>query len=65
MPIYARAVCAVGFVLALGACAQQEEPAPIAITPTVDKLGNATCPVGTTLATDAETGVQVCTDVES
>lgn len=53
---------AVAFVGVLGACAQQEEPAPITFPPTVDKMGNATCPAGTVLAIDEATGAEVCAE---
>ena len=50
------AMCVAGF---LGACAQQEEPAPVYVQPTFDKVGNASCPAGYSLAT-TESGSTVC-----
>ena len=51
---------ALGLVAAtLVACAQQEEIVPVTFAPTYDKLGNASCPAGYTLATTTE-GTTVC-----
>ena len=47
------------FALVLSACAQQEEPAPVYAQPTFDKVGNASCPAGYSLAT-TEAGATVC-----
>ncbi len=47
------------FALVLSACAQQEEPAPVYVQPTFDKVGNASCPAGYALAT-TESGSTVC-----
>ena len=47
------------FALVLSACAQQEEPAPVYVQPTFDKVGNASCPAGYSLAT-TESGATVC-----
>ena len=47
------------FALVLAACAQQEEPAPVYVQPTFDKVGNASCPAGYSLAT-TESGSTVC-----
>lgn len=48
------------FALVLAACAQQEEPAaPVYVQPTFDKVGNASCPGGYSLAT-TESGATVC-----
>lgn len=53
-------IAALGLVAAtLTACAQQEEPVPVTFTPSYDKLGNASCPAGYTLATTAD-GATVC-----
>ena len=43
----------------LVACSQQEEPIPVTFAPTYDKLGNASCTEGYTLATTTE-GATVC-----
>ena len=54
------AMCVAGF---LGACAQQEEPAPVMeVMPTVDKMGNSTCPAGYKLGVKEESGMQVCVE---
>ncbi|SLN16987.1 hypothetical protein TRL7639_00340 [Falsiruegeria litorea R37] len=51
---------ALGLVAAtLVACAQQEEIVPVTFAPTYDKLGNASCPEGYTLATTTA-GATVC-----
>ena len=34
------------FALVLAACSQQEEPAPVYITPEYDKYGTPSCPAG-------------------
>jgi hypothetical protein len=47
------------FALILSACAQQEEPAPVYVQPTFDKLGNASCPAGYYVAS-TEAGATVC-----
>ena len=49
-------------VLALAACAREPEPQPVTIVPSFDKLGNPVCPAGTMVATQAETGAQVCVE---
>jgi hypothetical protein len=49
-------------VLALSACAREPEPVPMLVTPTIDKMGNATCPAGYTLAIDGASGAQVCAE---
>ena len=49
-----------GALLALAACAREPEPEPVTMAPTYNKMGEASCPAGTTLATDAETGAEVC-----
>ncbi len=56
MTIRYVALAAIAFVLA--ACAQPE-PEPLPLQPTYDKIGNASCPAGYQLATDA-TGGTVC-----
>ncbi len=55
-PVYA-ALCIAG--IALAACAQQEEPAPIYAQPNFDKAGNASCDAGYALVT-TETGAVAC-----
>ncbi|KUJ79616.1 hypothetical protein [Ruegeria profundi] len=50
------------FALVLAACSQQEEPAPVFITPEYDKFGTPSCPAGTELAT-TEAGQTVCNPV--
>lgn len=63
MPYSAKILVTLALVGFVAACGRQEpEPAPIPITPTYDKLGTATCPVGTTLATDGATGAQICVE---
>jgi hypothetical protein len=52
------ALCAA--LLAVAACARQ--PEPVTVAPTFNKMGDPVCPVGTQLATDAETGQVVCVD---
>lgn len=47
------------FALVLTACAPEPEPVPVNVQPTYDKVGNASCPVGYTLA-NTETGATVC-----
>ena len=44
--------------LLVSACAR--EPEPVTILPGMDKLGDPVCPAGTVLATDAESGTDVC-----
>jgi len=61
-PMSIRIAVMLGLVLVAGACAREPEPEPVAVAPTVDKLGNATCPSGLVLATQAGTGSQVCVD---
>lgn len=62
MPVLKKLPIALGLVFIVGACAQEEPPQPITISPTIDKLGNATCPAGTTLAIDGATGAEICVD---
>lgn len=52
------ALCAVAF---FSACSKPK-PEPVTIEPSIDKMGNATCPAGTTLAIMGSTGRQVCVD---
>jgi hypothetical protein len=49
-------------IVALSACARAPEPEPVTIVPSFDKMGNAVCPAGTMVATEAETGAQVCVE---
>ncbi len=60
MKLKLAAICATAFVLT--ACSQQEEPAPVFITPEYDKFGTPSCPAGTELAT-TEAGQTVCNPV--
>ncbi len=57
MKLKIAALCAAALTIA--ACAQQEEPAPVYAQPTFDKAGNASCPVGYSLAS-TEAGQTVC-----
>lgn len=58
----------IGFTLLAGivgltaACSREPEPVPMLVTPSIDKMGNATCPAGYTLAIDGATGAQVCAE---
>lgn len=53
-----RNLVLVPVLFGLTACAQQEEPGPIGVSPTFDKYGNAYCPEGFVLSGD------VCLPVE-
>lgn len=59
MPHTGKLVAALGLVAALAACSEPE-PEVVTMAPTIDKMGNATCPAGTVLAIDGGTGAQVC-----
>lgn len=49
-------LCLVGFV----AACSEPEPEMVTVAPTIDKMGNATCPAGFTLGIMSESGTQAC-----
>lgn len=60
MPAKFSIAAALSGLLVVAACARA--PEPVTIMPTFDKLGDPVCPVGTELATEAETGATICVD---
>lgn len=65
MRMFTRLAIVFGLLLSVGACMQREEPAPVLLTPSYDKMGNPICPAGTVYATVAATGAQGCVDQSS
>lgn len=65
MPRVQLAIAGLAFCGLLAACGQQQqaEPQPVAPQPTFDKFGNASCPDGFAVSSNAA-GVVVCVPVE-